>query len=174
MRRELRGVEADAGAVGLGDGSDLRDREDLAGDVGRAGDDDEPRSLGCITQGVATLVTASLWLAGAARRTVRSAGQGRSAAWCSDSNTITVASAGTAWASRLSASVVCRVKITWSSLRAPTKACTSARARSYHWVVMRDAYPLPRCTDAYDGSAASTLARTDSRQGALAPWSKLA
>ncbi len=122
----------------------------------------------------ATAVTAAAGDAGGASRTVRSSGHGSRAAWCSVSNTTTVVACGKHRASRLSASVVCRVNTTWSSGRAPTKECTSARACSYHWVVIRDAYPLPRCTDAYDGSAASTARRTASRQGALAPWSRFA
>ena len=72
--------------------------------------------------------------------------QGSSAAWCSLSNTTTVVSGGSAWASRFIASVVLRVKITESRARAPRNSRTVCLACSYRAVVSWDAYPAPRWT----------------------------
>ena len=86
-------------------------------------------------------------LPGTGRRTVRLGFHGSSAAWCSLSKTYTVVSRGRARASRLSESVVLRVKMTSSPSRAPTKPRTSWRAASYHSLVTREAKPLPRWTE---------------------------
>ena len=55
---------------------------------------------------------------------------GSSVAWCSEENTTTEVSRGSARASRFTESVVLRVNTTTSSSRAPTKRATSSRAAS--------------------------------------------
>jgi hypothetical protein len=91
-----------------------------------------------------TASTASSGVAGAGRRTGE--GQGNRLAWCSPSKTTVVVPAGSARASRFSASVVLRVKITASPSRAPTNSATVSRARSYSKVERWERRPAPRWT----------------------------
>jgi hypothetical protein len=93
-------------------------------------------------------------------------------AWCSAAELSTRVPAGSAAASTLTASVVLPVNTTRSSLRAPTKPATSARASSYAAVATCDLRPLPRWTLLYQGRKASTASHTPASAGVLAAWSR--
>ncbi|CAM5713899.1 hypothetical protein SGLAM104S_00862 [Streptomyces glaucescens] len=72
--------------------------------------------------------------------------QGSREAWCSVSKTKTRQPAGSAAASRLSESVVDRVKTTWSLSRQSRNSATVCRAFSKRSVDSWERYPAPRCT----------------------------
>ena len=110
--------------------------------------------------------TAASGEAGTGNRTTRD--QGSRLVWCSLAQVITVVCAGTARASRFSASVVLRVKIRRSSGRAPMNSAMVARACSYAGVHRREPAPDPRCTLAYHGSSSLTASAAATAQGAPA------
>ncbi|OSY49415.1 hypothetical protein BG846_04974 [Streptomyces fradiae ATCC 10745 = DSM 40063] len=90
--------------------------------------------------------TAAAGVRGASRYVTRAPRHGSSAAWCSVSKTKTSQPAGRARASRLSESVVERVKTTWSPGRQPRNSATVRRLSSSSSVESRDRYPAPRWT----------------------------
>ncbi len=75
---------------------------------------------------------------------------------------------GSARDSRLSESVVLRVKITVSLVRPPTKVRTVARADSSASLLTVEVNPAPRWTLLYQGRKLSTASATDCSAGALA------
>ena len=77
---------------------------------------------GSAASAVSSSTSASRTLPGTGRRTVSRARHGSSVAWCSEAKTRTVVSRGSARASRLTESVVPRVKTTTSSSRGPDEA----------------------------------------------------
>ena len=136
VRDVLGRVEQHPGAVLTGDRDEALDRPDLTGDVGRGRQHDEglagasrgaPRERG---ERVCRSTSASRGDPGTGRRTVSRRLHGSRVAWCSEENTTTEVSRGSDRASRLTESVVLRVKTTTSSSRAPTKRATSSRAAS--------------------------------------------
>src|SRR5438270_910184 len=99
--------------------------------------------------------------------------QGNRFAWCSEAKATTVVSGGRAEASRFSASVVFRVRMTLSSRRAPANSPMAARDDSSNVVLTADANPAPRLTLAYHGSALAIASCAARRHGGLAAQSRL-
>ena len=129
---QLRGVQGDAGAVRPGEGGEPRSTGHSSPVTFEAPATTTSRGpAGAAASASRSRTSASATLPGTGRRTVRRGFHGSSAAWCSDSKTNVVVSRGRLRPSRLSESVVLRVKTTRSSARAPTNAPTSARASSY-------------------------------------------
>ena len=166
VRRELGRVDRHPGAETVRQFGDRLDRPDLSGHVGGAGDGDERRALdpcerrGQIDQrGVDVTRDRQAYDIRPRQQVGVVLAFPHGSPWCRPA---------TAAASRFIASVVLRVKITWSSGRAPTKSAIDSRASSYAWVQRRDAAPAPRCTLAYQGSSSLTASATAARHGAVA------